>query len=281
MSRKKVEESQAPGAPAYMSTYGDLMTLLLCFFVLLFSMSTVDAQKFEMIVQSFSQKFSIFDSGSKTIGEGNMVSNGMKQLSEIDEYMSTMGKAEDGDDSVGGDTSSKEEMSEEELEELKAQLEDEKLLASEKLAEEIQQALNSANIQDKVNVSYNSQYVMLELNGALLFDSGSARLKEESLPVLIQIGKILERYAISIIEIEGHTDDVPMSSAKYKNNSELSSFRALSVFDLFITQTQIKPAMLKHSGRGEYAPIADNTTVEGRARNRRVEIKVHHELSSY
>ena len=198
MSKKKTEDAPAPGAPAYMSTYGDLMTLLLCFFVLLFSMSTVDAQKFEMIVQSFAQKFSIFDGGSSSFGEEKLVTNGMQQLTELDNYTENMGKADEADNSVGADK--------EELKEMVDEIEAEKLKESAKLAEEIQHALNQANIQSEVDVSFNSQYVMLELNGALLFDSGSDELKEESIPILVQIGRILERYAESVIEIEGHTD---------------------------------------------------------------------------
>ena len=68
---------------------------------------------------------------------------------------------------------------------------------------------------------------------------------------------------------------------QFSNNDELSSFRALSVFNYIIQNTNIDPSMIKHSGRGEYVPIADNATPEGRAKNRRVEIKVYHTLSTY
>ena len=96
-----------------------------------------------------------------------------------------------------------------------------------------------------------------------------------------KVGLILERYADSVIEIEGHTDNVPISSARFADNNELSSARALSVFNYFMDTTTLDPAMLKHSGRGEYVPVADNSTPEGRAKNRRVEIKIYHTLSSY
>ena len=68
---------------------------------------------------------------------------------------------------------------------------------------------------------------------------------------------------------------------QFSNNDELSSFRALSVFNYIIQNTNIDPSMIKHSGRGEYVPIADNATPEGRAKNRIVEIKVYHTLSTY
>ena len=119
----------------------------------------------------------------------------------------------------------------------------------------------------------------MTLNGSLLFDSGSANLSNEAGAVLDQVGLILERYAESTIEIEGHTDSVPINSAKYPSNNELSDARALSVFYYLMEHTSLNPAMVKHSGRGEYNPIADNSTAEGRALNRRVEIKIYNSLS--
>ena len=77
---KRPQDEPPKGAPAWQSTFADLMNLLLCFFVLLFSMSTVDAQKFQIIAASFSQTFSIFDAGSNSIGEGTLIGNGISQL---------------------------------------------------------------------------------------------------------------------------------------------------------------------------------------------------------
>ena len=85
MTKKKREEAPK-GSPAWMTTFSDLMNLLLCFFVLLFSMSTVDAQKFEMIVASMQSSFSILPSGGSSVGEGQMVSAGVSQLELLDNY---------------------------------------------------------------------------------------------------------------------------------------------------------------------------------------------------
>jgi chemotaxis protein MotB len=92
---------------------------------------------------------------------------------------------------------------------------------------------------------------------------------------------ILERYAGSTIEIEGHTDSVPQHSAQFPSNNELSDARALAVFYYLIEHTNLDPAEIKHSGRGEYIPVADNSTAEGRALNRRVEIKIYNSMSQY
>lgn len=131
----------------------------------------------------------------------------------------------------------------------------------------------------KVDVEFTSQYVQLTMNGAILFDSGQASLKSEVLPIMANVGAVLEKYGEYTIEIEGHTDNVPMHSQKYANNNELSAARALAVFDYLVDNTNLDPAMIKVSGRGEYKPIADNSTAEGRAKNRRVEIRIYHELS--
>ena len=263
---KKMEDVPSPGAPAWMATFGDLMNLLLCFFVLLFSMSTVDAQKYELVAASFSNTFSIFQAGGTAIGDGMLIGNGVSQLNQLDQYFTSMGKSEEGEEELKGA-----------MEEIQA----EKLKESEALAEKIAEALGEQDIGAEIDIDFTSEYVQLTLNGALLFDSGKASLKEESLPLMQKIGTILERYSESIIEVEGHTDNVPISNFEFGNNDELSSFRALSVFNFIIANTGIDPSVIKHSGRGEYVPIADNATPEGRAKNRRVEIKVYHTLSTY
>ncbi len=157
-----------------------------------------------------------------------------------------------------------------------------KLRESEELTEKVEEALQEANLDKEIDIEFTSQYVQLTLNGALLFDSGSVELKKESDPMLTQVGLILERYAGSTIEVEGHTDNVPMTgSSKYSNNDELSAGRAQSVFNYLKNNTTLDMSMVKHSGRGEYKPIADNSTAEGRAMNRRVEIRIYNSLSSY
>ena len=164
--------------------------------------------------------------------------------------------------------------------EIQEKLEEAKLAESEKLAERIEEAIEESQMEDMIELDFTSQYVQLTLKGGVLFESGSAKLKEEAMPVVERVALILERYAQHQIEIEGHTDTVPMRNGKYANNNELSSARALAMFDYLLEHTTLQPSKIKHSGRGEYIPIADNGTPEGRAKNRRVEIKIYNELSS-
>ena len=272
---KRKEDPPPAGAPAWQSTFADLMNLLLCFFVLLFSMSNMDAEKFEALAASFSNTFSIFSGGGSSFDDGLLISNGMSQLNQLDNYITNVGAAANTETM---DNEFKEEVDEEES--LAAKMEEEGLKESEQMAERIEEALAEVGKEREVDVSFTSQYVLLTLKGSVLFDSGKADLKQEAMTTIAQIGVILERYGLFGIEIEGHTDNVPMNGGKYENNDVLSSYRALSLFNYLTQNTSIDPASIKHSGRGEYAPIADNSTPEGRSKNRRIEIKVYNSLNS-
>lgn len=264
MARAKKKMAGPPPPAAWMTTFSDLMNLLLCFFVLLFSMSTVDAEKFAELAASFSSSFSIFPKGATAIGDGILISNGVSQLNELSEYFSTMGLNEDGDIEV-------------DKESIKAEIEREQLEKSEAMAEEIEDALMDADIEG-IDVDFTSQYVQLQMNGALLFDSGKAVLKDEARELLDKIGDILLTYPDSLVEVIGHTDNVPISTSQFRDNMDLSYYRARAVMDFLIDNKEMPREQIQTSGRGEDAPIASNDTAEGRALNRRVEIRIHREI---
>ena len=270
MARRK-EDPPAGGNMPWMNTFAALMNLLLCFFVMLFAMSTTDTEKYNEMVAAMNNTFSIFDGGATALENGNLISNGVSQLTQLDEYMNSTGRAAEGqdndqqfDETVGSS-----------VQELAQELDEQMLFQNEELSESIEEAVNESRLADQVEVSFSAQYVQLTMKGALLFDSGSAELRGEALEVLDNVGSILERYSSGTIEIEGHTDNVPISSARYADNEELSSARALSVFHYLVDHTSLDPTRLKHAGMGERMPIADNSTEEGRSRNRRVEIRIY------
>ncbi len=270
---KRKEDTPPSGSPAWMSTFSDLMNLLLCFFVLLFSMSTIEEDKLAALVAAMNNTFSVFDSGATAIGEGILISNGVSQLNELDEYINSTGKT--ADSKVDGDKLEEFEKTPENLQNMEQILEEQKLQDNEQLAELIDEAVAENKMSDQIEVSFTSQYVQLTMKGALLFDSGSAQLKDEAKQILDRASLILERYAQGTIEIEGHTDNVPISSAQYASNEELSSARALSVFYYLCDNSTLEPTNLRHAGMGERVPIADNATQEGRSKNRRVEIRIY------
>lgn len=268
---KRKEDTPPAGSPAWMATFSDLMNLLLCFFVMLFAMSSIEEAKLQEFVAAMNNTFSVFDGGASAIGDGFLISNGVSQLNELDQYINSTGKTADSD--TDGEDFQDYEMSPEAMEEI---LQDKMLEENEERVEEIEEALTESDIADEVEVSFTAQYVKLTMNGGLLFDSGSAQLKDDAKLIIDKVGLILERYGnAGTIEIEGHTDNVPMKSAQYPSNEELSSARALSVFYYLMDSTTLNPLNLKHAGMGERVPIADNSTPEGRSRNRRVEILIY------
>ena len=265
MARRK--EDPPKGSPAWMNTFADLMNLLLCFFVMLFSMSCVNEEKFEKVIASFQSTFSILPGGGASIGEGELISSGISQLENFDSYYNQQ-------------LSSQSDGQTEEEKDITEAYEQQELEESEDMAQQLENALSQYGIQDDVEVDFNAEYVTLNMNGALLFDSASAELRDEAYPLVNKLGKILVTYDNNIIEVEGHTDNVPIHSSKYEDNNVLSMYRALAVANYLRDTTTLDPAYIKSSGRGEYVPIADNATPEGRARNRRVEIKIYNSYNS-
>lgn len=266
---KKRQEEAPKGSPAWMATFSDLMNLLLCFFVLLFSMSSVSEEKFNMVIASLQSKVSIFEMGGANIGEGDMIGGGIRQLEFLDAYYNEL-------------ANSKSEVESEEEGDVKEQANEEALAESEQMAEDVQEAMDELGVSNAVEIEFDEQYVMINLSGAILFESGDSEMLEEAKLVLEKVALVLNQYDKNIIEIEGHTDNVPISgSSKYESNDVLSMYRALSVADFIREKTDLNPAYIKSAGRGEYVPIADNTTAEGRTRNRRVVIKIYNSYSSH
>ena len=265
MARRK--EDPPKGSPAWMNTFADLMNLLLCFFVMLFSMSSVNEEKFEKVIASFQSTFSILPGGGASIGEGELISSGISQLENFDSYYNQQ-------------LSSQSDGQTEEEKDITEAYEQQELEESEDMAQQLENALSQYGIQDDVEVDFNAEYVTLNMNGALLFDSASAELRDEAYPLVNKLGKILVTYDNNIIEVEGHTDNVPIHSSKYEDNNVLSMYRALAVANYLRDTTTLDPAYIKSVCGGEYVPIADNATPEGRARNRRVEIKIYNSYNS-
>lgn len=314
---KRKEPPAEEGSPAWMSTFSDLMNLLMCFFVLLFASSTMDAGKIQKIAASFNNmSFSILEAGSISLVEGQIISGGVTQLPGIEsmlEYIGVSSKVQgnnsdmsatgsdqnaEGTASSSSDVNSSEsseteattetivaenstetttEMSQEELLE---QMEEEGAKQSAQMYDEITEIAESYSIDDRVAMDFNSQYVSIDLNGAILFDPGSADIRKEATMFMDKVSSILSRYQDSIIEIEGHSDSVPIHSAKFENNLYLSTARASKVYEFVLDRTNLKKENMKVAGYGDTHPIASNNTAEGRAKNRRVTIKIYNSLNS-
>lgn len=244
MAKQKAPEIPPAGAPAWMATYGDLVTLLLCFFVLLFATSSVDVAKYQAIAASFNNNITFITAGG-SIGDNDMIGSGMMQLPNVG-------------DSVFDATE-------------KGQERQDKL---EELSSDFKTYFAENNLSDDIDVVVEDNYVKITFGDGLLFDSGSADLKNDARQSLDIIAIELTTNGDSDIKIEGHTDNVPINSSIYPDNIYLSAARSISVLNYFKDEHGIEPRRLSQEGFGEYRPIASNDTPEGRAKNRRVEIKV-------
>jgi chemotaxis protein MotB len=229
--QKKCPECPPVGAPAWMSTFSDMVTLLLTFFVLLLSMATFEPAKFKMTAESLQAAFGVLES-FPTIP--------IHPVIDIPKHT--------------GDEQKK-----------KQSLKD---------AEELKKQIESQNMQDAVKVEMTEKGIAIMLRDPVGFASGSADLKSQGKEIVTQIGDIIKKNPDLKVRVEGHTDDVPIHSAKYASNWELSSARALSVVQLLAKNTGIDPANLSAVGYGEYKPLVPNTSPQNRAENRRIQIFV-------
>ena len=136
------------------------------------------------------------------------------------------------------------------------------------------------SIDNEVILDYNAQYVSLDLNGAILFNAGQAEIRQDAKIFMQKIATIMERYKDCVIEIEGHTDNVPIHNSRYESNRYLSTARATKVLEYVMENANLIEANMKVAGYGESRPVASNQTEEGRAKNRRVSIKIYNQLNS-
>ena len=303
---KRKEKPPEEGSPEWMATFSDLMNLLLCFFVLLFASSNMDEEKIQRIMASFNQaSFSVIESGAVSLIEGQIVSGGVTQMPGIEsilEYIGVSSEVEgnnqdlsstgavnqDGEDELlesseeVAENTTKSDASEEQLteKELKEAYEERGLKQSEEMYDEISEITESYKIDDRVVLDYNSQYVSLDLNGAVLFDEGKSELRSDVNIFMQKIAAIMSRYKDCLIEIEGHTDNVPISNSHFESNRHLSTARAIEVYNYVMEQARLVDENIKVAGYGESRPVASNETAEGRAKNRRVSIKIYNRLNS-
>jgi chemotaxis protein MotB len=237
--RRKPAESQEEGAPAWMNTYGDMVTLLLTFFVLLFSFSTVDASKWKAIVQSFTGKV-----------EASAPQLSLNPNTDMDELILALGTPAP---TPMGDTEDEQRFDE--------------------LYRKIKNHVQENGLDNALDVSKENGTIIIRVMDSALFDSGQDRIRQDALIMLDNIISIFDQYddAIREIHVEGHTDNVPISSSRFKSNWDLSTSRAVSVIQYCIERSRLNPMKYAAAGYGEYHPVADNSTEEGKAKNRRVD----------
>ncbi len=230
--RPQAEEEKEEGAPHWMTTFADMTTLLLTFFVLLLSFAQMDIIKFRRIMGSIREAF-----GVQRIEVGEFFSMSTEPV-QIFDYQKR--------DSI--------------IEMYYADM-----------YEAIKKAVEKEQLDEAVEVLVSNRGVIVRAKEKILFDLGKAELKEEAYPLLDKLIGLMKRFPQYKLAIEGHTDDLPINTPRFPSNWELSSTRATTVLRYFIEKGKISPKRLMAVGYGETRPLVPNTSAANRAKNRRVE----------
>lgn len=263
MRKNKKKDNEGGGAPDWMVSYGDVMSLLLTFFVLLFSFSTIDAQKWQELVDSFNGEVSVFENEQDNEAAIiNLTDYKMGADKRYNNEIQTPGHEED----KAVVTEEPEEKPEEDTSEEKDEFVE--------LFEKIQGIAEKNNYDAKAQVILANDMIILRFDNQLLFDSGKATLDIKALDVLVDICPVINEHrgAIGKLLIEGNTDNVPIKNLEYRDNYELSTQRALVVLYYLRDEVGFPKEKLVAVGYGEFNPIADNLTEDGRSQNRRTDI---------
>jgi chemotaxis protein MotB len=273
MARKPKHEEHE-NHERWLISYADFITLLFAFFVVMYSVSSVNEGKYRVLSDSLVAAFRSADRSLEPIQIGNVskankepglikgvVDQGgepltfeQKAISPITEGTITnaQGKIATASRSGKGHRPGAE--------------------AIKQMADKLEKAMSNLIKKDLIAVRRNDLWVEVEIKTSILFPSGSSNLQPEALPVLREIARILKDFP-NPIRVEGFTDSVPINTLVFPSNWELSAGRSASVVHLF-TKEGIDPHQMASIGFGEYRPIADNSTPEGRNKNRRVVIVI-------
>ncbi len=224
-------EGKKGGSPHWMTTYADMVTLLLAFFVLMYAFSSIDMQKFQQIMSAFQGGSAVLDGGRTVTEEPSF----QEATAEIDMQQ---------------------------LYELERQLTD---------------YLEREGLQDTVQLQMEEERgLIVRFADQVFFDLGSAELKEEAMEILKPMSELL-RQVNNPIRVEGHTDNLPISTSQFPSNWELSTHRASRVVRYLVEEQEFDPDNLSAAGYGEHRPIRPNETPDDRAMNRRVDIVIMHQ----
>jgi len=232
MSRKKPHQEEHADE-TWLLPYSDLLTLLLALFIVMFSISNVDKEKYAGLSQQFSV---IFSEGGGGVLEGGT------QVIPLDQLKQASAST----------------------------IEDEKMI---EIKDNIEKEIVNKGYSENFMINLDKEGLEIAIQEVVLFNSGEAEILQSVHSLLKEIAHILKRLNNNI-KIAGHTDNIPIHTVKYRSNWDLSAMRAINVMHFLVDQGGLAPQRFSIQGHGEYSPKYDNSTVEGRAKNRRVEIFV-------
>lgn len=259
----ELPEEEKPGIPAWVVTFADLMSLLMCFFVLLLSFSEIDAQKFKQIAGELSKAFGvqrevpvleipqgtspIFDKFSPAPPEPTVVNEVKQTTTDEQPELQTLKSPTD----VAVESAIQDQMQES--------------------MDQILDVLEPAIADGRINVSQDQRRIVIRVEEKGSFPSGSAQLTYEFEGLLLEMAEVLADIPGNLT-IEGHTDNVPIRTDRFYSNWDLSAARAAAVANVLLARDYVQPTRLAVTGLADTEPRMPNTSSDNRARNRRVEI---------
>ncbi|GGE31433.1 flagellar motor protein MotB [Halopseudomonas oceani] len=261
------QEDDSPGIPAWVMTFADLMSLLMCFFVLLLSFSEIDAQKFKQIAGELSAAFGvqrdvpaleipmgtspIFDKFSPGKPEPTPVDSVRQQTTEQDPKLDTLREEMEADVQKQVQETTKEQI--------------------DTSMDALRDVLENELAQGRLQLEHDRKRIIIRVEEKGSFPSGSADMTDDFRDMLDRIAEVLAKLP-GEITIEGHTDNIPIHTNRFQSNWDLSAARASSVANALLLNDTIKPERMRVQGYAETRPRASNEWPETRALNRRVEI---------
>jgi chemotaxis protein MotB len=272
MGHRRKQARQKPGSPVWMTTWADLVSLLMCFFVLLFSLSSVDEARFQEFAEAMASQRLAFMSGS--LGNIFTDTSGM-----MPEHSPPIPLRQNPDAPITDEVIEAVAARRGQMDELADTFRT--YMAPTVHAGESGEGQDPADITqltqlENIGISVDElgEYMRITFPSGMLFASGQATLHADALETIDYVAMRLLEHPGHRIAVQGHTDNVPISTIQFPSNFHLSAARSIAVVQRLISVHGFDPWYLSAEGMGEYRPIATNDTIEGRAQNRRVEILV-------
>ena len=245
MARRKPIPHETENTDRWLVSYADFVTLLFAFFVVMYAMSSVNEGKYHVLADTMTEAFKVAPKSPDPIqiGKENKVVSSSKPAIDVIKPIKILPKSQ-------------------------RTYEREMKQIAETVSKSVQPLIKKGLIQ----ITQHKLWVEIEMNSKILFSSADSELEEEAFPALKALADVLKKLPNSI-DVEGHTDNIPINNELFPSNWELSAARAASVVHLF-TRYGVNPKRLSSIGYAEFRPIANNSTADGRVRNRRVKIVI-------
>jgi len=244
--RRKRKKKEYKMDDSWLLPYADLLTLLLALFIVLFSMSNLDAQKYEDLARVFKSEFT---HGTSILEEGDT-----SEELPID--------FDNNDDDIKEEDQVVESDHTRELQQLQ------------ELQDGIDHYISESNLLNIIDTSLTDEGLLITILNDISFDSGKATVKKEGQEIAKEVSEFLITDPPHQIVVSGHADDIPMHNKEFSSNWELSVTRAINFMALLLENKDLDPTRFSAKGFGEHKPIVPNTNEENRAKNRRVEVLI-------